>query len=137
MEIVNKQQASEARDDDDRAFLIRQQGFEEGLKHQSPSPETREALKQMGEDINKLNIGQTKLEGKIDLLLKISNDNSEVLKNHILEEEKYRDKQDSAHEKIMQEKANVWVEKVLIWAGSIIGGAILLALMSLILIKKI
>lgn len=39
-------------------------------------------------------------------------------------------------EKAMEKKAGKWVESVMIWVGSVIGVAIIGALMSLILINK-
>lgn len=36
-------------------------------------------------------------------------------------------------EKALDKKADKWVQNVIVWAGSIIGGAILVALMALIL----
>ncbi len=128
MDIISKQKVSVPRDDDDRDFLIRQKGFEEGLKHQSSSPETKEALKKMGEDITQLKVSTARIETKVDGII-------DTLNKHIEEEARYREEQTREHEKIIAEKANVWTEKVLIGAGSVIGVTILGALLSLILIK--
>lgn len=68
--------------------------------HQEPSPETRERLA-------KLETNHTNLMEKIE----------EILTRF----DKFEDKLDKALDK----KANIWVEKVLIWLGVFIGAGIL------------
>ena len=74
--------------------------------HNTMSEETKLQFKTMGEDITNLKIGQTKLEGKMDLLLQISNSNHQILTDHIKEEGQYRDKQDKYHTDMMDQKAD-------------------------------
>ena len=88
------------------------------------SDETKQQFNKMGEDITNLKISNAKIEGKIDSL-------TELLKSHIIEEGENK----KAFETILDKKAGIWVERVLIGAGSVIGVAILGSLLGLILIK--
>ena len=74
--------------------------------HNTMSEETKLQFKTMGEDITNLKIGQTKLEGKMDLLLQISNRNHQILTDHVKEEGQYRDKQEKYHTDMMEKKAD-------------------------------
>lgn len=112
-------------DELDNAF---QAGKNSAFLHNKMSEETKQQFKTMGEDITQLKVSTTRIETKVDGII-------ETLKNHIQEESEYRKQQDEFHKMIMEKKAGVWVEKVLIGAGSVIGVSILGALLSLILIK--
>lgn len=112
-------------DELDNAF---QAGKNSAFLHNKMSEETKQQFKTMGEDITQLKVSTTRIETKVDGII-------ETLKNHIQEEAEYRKQQDEFHKMIMEKKAGVWVERVLIGAGSVIGVSILGALLSLILIK--
>jgi len=88
------------------------------------SEETKQQFKTMGEDITNLKVSNAKIEGKIDSL-------TEMLKSHMIEEGENK----KSLETILDKKAGIWVERVLIGAGSVIGVAILGSLLGLILIK--
>lgn len=113
------------KDELDNAYIA---GQRNALPHNTMSDETKQQFKTMGEDITQLKVSTTRIETKVDGII-------ETLKNHIHEESEYRKAQDDFHKMIMEKKAGVWVEKVLIGAGSVIGVSILGALLSLILIK--
>jgi hypothetical protein len=121
-----KREKTQKRIDED--YLIYQGGFKAGENHQKSSPETISKLTKMSDDITQLKVGQCRIETKVDNII-------ETLKAHINEESEYRKQQDEFHKEIVDKKANIWVEKVLIWTGTTIGLIILGALMSLIITK--
>jgi hypothetical protein len=88
------------------------------------SEETKQQFKTMGEDITNLKVSNAKIEGKIDSL-------TEMLKVHMTEEGENK----KSLEITLDKKAGIWVERVLIGVGSVIGVAILSALLGLILVK--
>lgn len=85
--------------------------YKEHVKHNEPSPETREKLAV-------LFTNQTNIMEKLDEI--------------VARFDKFEDKLDIA----LSKKAGIWVEKVLIWLGVIIGGG-LLAYLGKIIIKVI
>ena len=107
--------------------------------HNTMSEETKLQFKTMGEDITNLKIGQTKLEGKMDLLLQISNSNHQILTDHVKEEGQYRDKQDKYHTDMMDQKADKESVDELKdnqkWVVRSIIGIVISAVLGLILIK--
>ena len=109
------------KDELDNAYIA---GQRNATTHDKMSEETKQQFKTMGEDITNLKVSNAKIEGKIDSL-------TELLKAHMIEEGENK----KALETILDKKAGVWVEKVLIGAGSVIGVAILSAVLGLILIK--
>lgn len=121
----NMQKENYTKDELDNAF---QAGKNSAFLHNKMSEETKQQFKTMGEDITKLKIDITEIKGDVKSIVK-------TLEDHIKDEGEYRKQQDEFHKMIMEKKAGVWVEKVLIGAGSVIGVSILGALLSLILIK--
>lgn len=82
----------------------------------------------MTDDINNLKIEVAVINEKLDSQDKKLDSVLTMLDKHIKEEE-------SRYKEIMDKKADRWVEKVLVGAGSVIGVSIIGALMSLILLK--
>ncbi len=109
----------------DEAYIA---GQRSGLPHDKMSDETKKQFNKMGEEITQLKVTSARIETKVDNII-------DTLKAHIQEEGEYRKSQDVFHKEIMDKKANVWVEKVLIGVGSIVGTAIVGALLSLVLIQ--
>jgi len=113
------------KDELDNAYIA---GQRNATTHDKMSEETKQQFKTMGEDINKLKIDITEIKGDVKLIVK-------TLEDHIRDEDRYRTEQNEFHKMIMEKKAGIWVEKVLIGAGSVVGVSIIGALLSLILIK--
>ena len=109
------------KDELDNAYIA---GQRNATTHDKMSDDTKQQFKIMGEDITNLKVSNAKIEGKIDSL-------TELLKAHMLEEGENKKKL----ELTLDKKAGKWVEGVLIGAGSIVGVAILSAVLGLILIK--
>lgn len=144
MEIINHKQSRRPKDQTDKEYLIYQKGFKSGKEHQHSAPETRIALKNLMDEINDIKVSIAGSDAKLDSI-------ASLLKNHIADEEKYRDKQDVFHKELYAQKADKkeveelktaiaskagsWVGGVLIWGGGAIGLAIIGAVMQLILRK--
>jgi uncharacterized coiled-coil DUF342 family protein len=120
----------------DDAFIA---GQRSANSHDKMSDETKQQFKIMGEDITNLKIGQTKLDGKMDLLLQISNSNHQILTDHIKEEGQYRDKQDKYHTDMMEKKADKEAVDDLKdnqkWVIRSIIGIVISAVLGLIIVK--
>lgn len=114
-----------SKDEIDNAYIA---GQNSAMLHNKMSDETKLQFEKMEKDITDLKIGVTEIKGDVKSILK-------TLDDHIKDESEYRKAQDLFHKEIMEKKAGIWVEKVLIGAGSVIGVSILGALLSLILIK--
>jgi hypothetical protein len=109
------------KDELDNAYVA---GQRNPTTHDKMSEETKQQFKTMGEDITNLKVSNAKIESKLDSL-------TELLKAHIIEEGENK----KTLETILDKKAGIWVERVLIGAGSVVGVAILGSLLGLILIK--
>lgn len=109
----------------DDAFIAGQRSVK---PHDKMSDETKQQFIKMGEDITNLKIGVQDVSKDVKYIVK-------TLEDHIKEESEYRKNQDIFHKEIMEKKANVWVEKVLVGVGSVVGVAVLGSLLGLILIK--
>ena len=120
----------------DDAFIA---GQRNAIPHDKMSDETKQQFKLMGEDITNLKIGQTKLDGKMDLLLQISNSNHQILSDHVKEECVYRDKQDAYHTEMMKTKADKAIVDDLKdnqkWVVRSIIGIVITAVVGLIIVK--
>jgi hypothetical protein len=82
----------------------------------------------MAEEINNLKIEVAVINEKLDSQGKKIDEVLVILKNHIAEE-------NIRFKEMADRKADKWVERVLVGAGSVVGIALIGALMSLILIK--
>lgn len=101
---------------------IHQKKYEGKNTHNEPAPETRERL-------TKLETNHQNLMEKIEENQKLNEDAHKAI---MVVVEKIDSKLDSALEK----KAGIWVEKVLIWLGIVIGGGVL-GYIGMLLIKVI
>lgn len=88
-------------------------------KHTVPSPETLKVFESMNSEITNIKVNMKGLNKDVGYIKK------DVGKLH----KKIDDFIECAEAKY----ANKWVEKLLIWGGSLIGGAIIVAFMTLIL----
>lgn len=128
MDVYTGEKKHNIQSPEDRDSIIYQKGFSAGTEHSRSSPETIKKITQMSEDINNLKLGVQDVSKDVKYLIK-------SLDDHIKEESEYRKNQDIFHKEIMEKKANVWVEKVLVGVGSVVGVAVLGSLLGLILIK--
>lgn len=102
---------------EERDLEIYNKGFKAGGDHNHPSQETKDFMKHTKETFKKI-------EDKIDAL-----PTAETIKIAVLEANK------TFLDEAEQRFAPKWVKDVMVWTMSIVGGSVLVAGLSLILIK--
>jgi len=122
------------------------------LEHNEPSAVTKEAIKNINKAIDRIEKQQRDHDEKHDREINEHNKAHETFMVKILNElrdnkspytkkelddkfEKEAEKLDKKLKEVAKQKANVWVEIQVLWANRIVFGAVLVALLSLVINK--